>query len=163
MPAIYDWFSRHRFAVDVILMSVLWLAVSPFSLLIAGDTNLGIMHRASGFVFTTALVVPLAWRRTRTVMAGSIIAAVAILQWALAIQPMPADMAVPLIVYALAAFGPRWASLGGLALAAPQRLVTDCADKPSRTVPTALKLRPSRNASWPPATNAPTLPGRCTT
>ena len=117
MPAIYDWFSRHRFAVDVILMSVLWLAVSPFSLLIAGDTNLGIMHRASGFVFTTALVVPLAWRRTRTVMAGSIIAAVAILQWALAIQPMPADMAVPLIVYALAAFGPRWASLGGLALA----------------------------------------------
>ncbi|MET4003484.1 signal transduction histidine kinase [Arthrobacter sp. UYCu511] len=116
MHSIYDWFLRHRFAVDFILMAVLWLALAPFSMV----TSVYDGNYASSWLtvlFATALVFPLAWRRTRTVMAGCIIAAVAILQWALFVQPMPADIAVPVIVYALAAFGPRWASLGGLGLA----------------------------------------------
>lgn len=116
MHSIYDWFRRHRFAVDFVLMSLLWLLVLPMSLSSGYDTS-STAHTIASVVFATALVVPLAWRRTRTVMAGSIIAAVAILQWALNVPPSPADIAVPLIVYALAAFGPRWASLGGLALA----------------------------------------------
>lgn len=32
MHSIYDWFSRHRFAVDVVLMSVLWLMAMPLSI-----------------------------------------------------------------------------------------------------------------------------------
>ncbi|ALE94136.1 histidine kinase [Arthrobacter alpinus] len=117
MHPLYEWFRRHRFAVDFVLMAVLWLTVMPFSLMTTGATADSVPHIAGGMVFTTALVVPLAWRRTRTVMAGIIIAVVAIAQWALAVQPMPSNIAVPLIVYPLAAFGPRWASLGGLGLA----------------------------------------------
>lgn len=116
MHSVYDWFSRHRFGVDFVLMAVLWLLVTPFGLMNSGpydDYSTSLL----GFLFGTALIVPLAWRRTRTVMAGGIIALVAIAQWALHVQPMPADVAVPIIVYALAAFGPRWASLGGLGLA----------------------------------------------
>lgn len=115
--SVYDWFRRHRFAVDFVLMAVLWLMVAPLSLLDAGYYDSQYTNAVTGVIFATALIVPLAWRRTRTVMAGIMIAVVAIAQWALHIQPMPADIAVPLIVYALAAFGPRWASLGGLGLA----------------------------------------------
>jgi signal transduction histidine kinase len=115
MHSIYDWFRRHRFAVDFVLMTVLWLVVAPFSLVSSGSSYWPSLPVGLGFA--TALIVPLAWRRTRTVMSGSIIAVVAIAQWALHVDPMPADVAVPLIVYALAAFGPRWASLGGLVLA----------------------------------------------
>ncbi|WP_425862248.1 sensor histidine kinase [Arthrobacter sp. TWP1-1] len=114
--SIYDWFRRHRFAVDFVLMAVLWLTAMPFSVTDGGYTDTTSNYVVRG-LFATALIVPLAWRRTRTVPAGSLIAGVAILQWALHIPPVPANIAVPLIVYALAAFGPRWASLGGLGLA----------------------------------------------
>lgn len=114
MHSLYDWFRRHRFAVDLVLMAVLWFVAVPLGMVNAGS---GSGHLVGTFVFATALVVPLAWRRTRTVMAGAVIAAAAVLQWALAVQPMPADVAVPLVLYALAAFAPRWASLCGLALA----------------------------------------------
>lgn len=116
MHSIYDWFSRHRFAVDFVLMSVLGLMVMPFSIADGGYRRTGLEMLVAG-VFATALIFPLAWRRTRTVMAGSIIAGVAVLQWALNVEPMAANISVPLIVYALAAFGPRWASLSGLGLA----------------------------------------------
>ncbi|POH59988.1 sensor histidine kinase [Arthrobacter glacialis] len=116
MHSIYDWFRRHRFAVDFVLMAVLWLVAMPLSVMDGGYSNSTSDVVVAG-IFATALIVPLAWRRTRTVMAGIIVAVVAITQWALHVQPMPADIAVPLIVYALAAFGPRWASLGGLGLA----------------------------------------------
>ncbi|ALE07878.1 histidine kinase [Arthrobacter sp. ERGS1:01] len=115
MHSIYDWFRRHRFAVDFVLMAVLWLVATPLSAVSAGGAHWASLP--AGLAAATALIVPVAWRRTRTVMAGSIIAVVAITQWALDIAPMPADIAVPIIVYALAAFGPRWASLGGLILA----------------------------------------------
>lgn len=116
MHSIYDWFSRHRFAVDFVLMSVLGLVAMPFSIADGGySRSTGEMLVAG--LFATALIFPLAWRRTRTVMAGFIIAGVAILQWALSVSPMVANISVPLVVYALAAFGPRWASLSGLGLA----------------------------------------------
>jgi signal transduction histidine kinase len=112
MTSVYDWFRQHRFAVDFVLMGVLLLVVAPLGVLAGSGTG-----RLAGGLFAVLLVLPLAWRRTRTVMAGAIIAAAALLQWGLHVHPMPADVAVPIIVYALAAFGTRWASLGGLALA----------------------------------------------
>ncbi len=116
MHSIYDWFRRHRFAVDFILMAVLLLMVFPFSMTDVGYPG-ALSKTLVSSIFAAALVVPLAWRRTRTVLAGSLIAGVALLQWALHVPPAPANIAVPLVVYALAAFGPRWASLGGLGLA----------------------------------------------
>ena len=116
MHSIYDWFRRHRFAVDFVLMSVLWLTMLPLSIIDGGYSD-NLSGSIFSGLFATALIVPLAWRRTRTVMAGLFIASVSILQWSLHVQPMAANIAVPLVVYALAAFGPRWASLGGLFLA----------------------------------------------
>ncbi len=109
MHRIYDWFRTHTFAVDCTLM----LMLLAFTSLITAVSGQGF-----GPLLTQALlVIPLAWRRTRTLPAGSAIAVVALAQWALGITPMPADVAVILAVYALAAYAPRWASLGGLALA----------------------------------------------
>lgn len=116
MHAIYDWFRQHRFAVDFVLMGGLWIIFTPLSV-IDGGYDRPLLDALVLGAFATALVVPLAWRRTRTVWAGGVIAAVSLLQWAVGVEPLAANMAVPLIVYALAAFGPRWASLGGLALA----------------------------------------------
>lgn len=111
--SIYDWFARHRFAVDLSLAGLLWFVAAPFSFSNPGS----FLHSLAVLIIVTALVVPLAWRRTRTLTAGFIVVGVAILQWATAVPPTLADISVPLIVYALAAFGPRWASLGGLGLA----------------------------------------------
>nr|WP_179389128.1 histidine kinase [Psychromicrobium silvestre] len=107
MHRVYEWFRTHHFIVDITVTCLLWLALAFFP-----SSELGIT-----VFFATLLIAPLIWRRTRPVLAGSIIAAAAILQWALDITPMPADLGVILVVYALAAFAPRWASLCGLSLA----------------------------------------------
>ncbi|WP_427019002.1 sensor histidine kinase [Pseudarthrobacter sp. P1] len=108
MHSLYEWFRTHRFAVDLAGMAALWLLFCGLAL-VGGNVQMGAVG--------TLLVVPLAWRRTRPAAAGMVIAAVALFQWASGIQPMPANAAVVLIVYALAAYGPRWASIGGLVLA----------------------------------------------
>lgn len=69
------------------------------------------------FVVSTALVIPLAWRRRRTVPAASVVAVVSLAQLAVNQTPVPAQLSVLAMVYALAAYAPRWASLGGLGLA----------------------------------------------
>lgn len=69
------------------------------------------------FVVSTALVIPLAWRRRRTVAAASTVAAVSVGQLLINQPPVPAQLSVLVMVYALAAYAPRWASLGGLGIA----------------------------------------------
>ncbi len=109
MHRIYAWFRGHRFAVDVTLTTLLWLLL--------GATMLFGSDAAASFIIATALIVPLAWRRSRPVAATAVIAAVAIVQWALSLPQVPADIAVVLVLYAVAAYGPRWASISGLVLA----------------------------------------------
>lgn len=65
-----------------------------------------------------AMTVPLAWRRTRPLVAGGIVAAAAYVH--LAILPSMiavAPFAVPAAVYALAAYAPRWAANTALIVA----------------------------------------------
>lgn len=69
------------------------------------------------FVVSTALVIPLAWRRRRTVAAASAVAAVSVGQLLINQPPVPAQLSVLVMVYALAAHAPRWASLAGLGVA----------------------------------------------
>ncbi len=109
MHKIYEWFRTHRFVVDFIAMTLLWL----FTAFIQYSSSSGM----TSIAVSTFLVFPLAWRRTRPVFAGAAIAAVALVQWAIAFPPLPANLAVILVVYSLAAYAPRWASLSGLALA----------------------------------------------
>lgn len=62
------------------------------------------------FVLSSAMVVPLAWRRTRPVRAGAAVVAACIVLWALGLEPLAGLVAVPLVIYAVAAYGPAWAS-----------------------------------------------------
>ncbi len=110
MNRIYDWFRLHIFTVDLVGALLLFLL---FGVLAAvGATGSGV-HLA----ISAALILPLAWRRTRPVAAGVVIAVVALVQWAFAILPGPYDVAVIAAVYALAGYAPRWASLSGLVVA----------------------------------------------
>ena len=71
------------------------------------------------FFLSALICMSLAWRRTNPVAAGVVQAAACILQlFLIPVTALPADIFVLAMVYALAAHGPRWASLSGLALAA---------------------------------------------
>ncbi|NOJ60451.1 sensor histidine kinase [Arthrobacter sp. 260] len=95
--------------VDFMLMVVLFLfLVVP--LLLASGPGIEVL-------VSTALVLPLAWRRTRPVLSAGIVAGVSVFQLSLGIWPVFAQIAVLVSLYALAAYAPRWASLGGLTLA----------------------------------------------
>ena len=105
---IYRWLQANTGKVDLILMlALLAVVVLPFLA----------MSRYDWFVLSAALVVPLAWRRTRPVLSGAAMAAAALLNVAFVSETLPTHALVLATVYALAAYGPRWASLGGLVLA----------------------------------------------
>ncbi|WP_280338529.1 sensor histidine kinase [Nocardia neocaledoniensis] len=72
---------------------------------------------ADYFAFSVALLVPLAWRRRWPAGTAAVVAMVAFVQWATlqaTTGALPADVAVPLAVYTLAAYAERWASRAGL-------------------------------------------------
>jgi signal transduction histidine kinase len=102
----YAWTWANPFRFDAILtagVAVLFTfvtAVSGFS----GPANL----------LDLALIVPLAWRRSRPVWSAAAIALVAIAQLLFVDSGLPADFLIPLSLYALAAYGPRWAVRIGL-------------------------------------------------
>jgi len=101
------WLRDHVVLVDSVLAAIvalLCLAQGGFYGVAAGLCSL-------------ALTAPLALRRVRPTLAGLLVAAVGLLQLRLVATPLLADVAVLLVLYALAAYGPRWASAGGLALA----------------------------------------------
>ncbi len=102
------WMGNHRQLVDALFATILFLT---FALIPYASTNYILQ-----FAVSAGLLIPLAWRRTRPVLAGAAVALVCITQWAIGVEPMPAQVSVPMVVYALAAYGPRWASLGGLGL-----------------------------------------------
>jgi signal transduction histidine kinase len=62
------------------------------------------------------LTVPLAWRRRAPVPAAAVVTAAGLLELAVLDEFVPANVAALFMVYALAAYAPRWASRGGLAL-----------------------------------------------
>ncbi|WP_104052380.1 MULTISPECIES: sensor histidine kinase [unclassified Arthrobacter] len=108
---IQAWLQANPFKVDTTLMlfGVLFFVLSA--------TAVGSPHPVFDIVVSLGIVVPLAWRRTRPVLSGSITAFFCLMQVIFSGFPLPADIVVLATVYALAAYAPRWASLGGLALA----------------------------------------------
>ena len=109
---IQAWTQANPFKVDTFMMlcGVLTLA---FPALILGSPHVGL-----DFALSLGIVVPLAWRRKRPVLSGSVTALFCLVQVLGSEMPLLADV-VPLVtVYSLAVYAPRWASLGGLALAA---------------------------------------------
>ena len=109
---LYAWTQANPFKVDLAgaLLATLLFA---FPFLVAG-VNTGLPE----FALSAAICLPLAWRRTKPVPAAAVMAAACLIQLpAVPETGLPADIFVLVMVHALAAYAPRWASLGGLALA----------------------------------------------
>ncbi|UOD79856.1 sensor histidine kinase [Paenarthrobacter ureafaciens] len=105
--AIYEWFRTNRFTVDLTAAIILVLLFGPVYLL-AGRPFL--------FLLSCCLLLPLAWRRTRPEVAAGVVVLVCLVQWAAGAEPVAGQVAVPLVIYATAAYGPAWASRAVLLL-----------------------------------------------
>ncbi|GAA4030761.1 sensor histidine kinase [Arthrobacter methylotrophus] len=105
--AIYNWFRSNPFKVDL-AMTLLLLVLFASIHLLAGQSGM--------FLVSCSLILPLAWRRVRPVYAAAVVVLVCLIQWALAMQPVTGQIAVPLVIYATAAYGPTWASRAVLGL-----------------------------------------------
>lgn len=62
------------------------------------------------FFISCGLLFPLGWRRTRPTAAAGVVVLVCLIQWAIGVEPVAGQIAVPLVIYATAAYGPAWAS-----------------------------------------------------
>jgi signal transduction histidine kinase len=101
------WLRAHPFAVDTGLAASFYL----FATLLLG----GNAPSSGGAVFGLLLSLPLAWRRRAPVAAGAAMVGLGLVQLLLVGTVLPADAAVLVVVYSLAAYAPRWASRAGLA------------------------------------------------
>ncbi len=105
------WIRAHPGTIDACLsLASLVFLVLPFAL--DGTTSYPF-----GVAAATALVIALVWRRSRVVLSAGVIAAISVLQLITGIEPVPAQFVILITLYTLAAYGPRWASRGGLGLA----------------------------------------------
>ncbi|MFE3292721.1 sensor histidine kinase [Rhodococcus sp. NPDC059234] len=106
----YRWSAAHVVGIDRTIAVVLTLMCGLLTLT-SGETW-------TGLVVSLGMTVPLAWRRTRVAAAGLTVAGFSVLHLVVVPHTMlPSVIVVPIAVYALAAYGPRWASSWGLVLA----------------------------------------------
>ena len=108
---LYAWTQANPGKIDLLLaLGFTMVFAVPF--LVLGSWY------PSEFVLSAVICMSLAWRRSRPVTAGAVQASACILQLFLVpVTGLPADVLVLGMVYSLAAFAPRWASLAGLGLA----------------------------------------------
>ncbi|MGY2078592.1 sensor histidine kinase [Modestobacter sp. SYSU DS0657] len=98
---------RHPFAVDSALAVLFFLFATVFGAGYVGD---------AGLVLSFLLSVPLAWRRRAPVPAAAAVVVLCLIQLlTYSTDLLPANFAALVMVYALAAYAPRWASKAGLA------------------------------------------------
>ncbi|MCZ2813238.1 sensor histidine kinase [Modestobacter sp. VKM Ac-2979] len=104
------WLRDHPFGVDAVLAGVAVLV------LVTASTDIAYPGPGLAAIpLSLALLVPLAWRRRRPVRAAAVVTVASLLE--LVLVPgyfLPANIAAPVMVYALAAYAPRWASRAGL-------------------------------------------------
>lgn len=104
----YRWSAAHAVGIDRVVAALLSLVC----VVAAVDGG------AVGAVISLGMTVPLAWRRSRTIVSGFVIAGFAVAHLVL-IQNMllPSVVAVPIALYAFAAYTPRWSSYTALVIA----------------------------------------------
>ncbi|SCX41037.1 Signal transduction histidine kinase [Klenkia marina] len=107
-PTLVDRARAHPFRVDLALVVTVLLVGAA-----VGAADIG---GPAEVVVTLGLIVPLAWRRVAPVPAAAAVLVVGLLQILLTSQFLVANVAVPIMIYALAAYGPRWAERAGLVL-----------------------------------------------
>ncbi len=101
------WLRDHPFAGDAVLAGA---AALLLVLLPAGPDD------SADVVVGLALTLPLAWRRRAPLPAAAVVIAAGLLELILAPTFLAANVAAPMMVYALAAYAPRWAGRAGLAV-----------------------------------------------
>jgi signal transduction histidine kinase len=104
------WTREHPVAVDALLAG----GVAFFTVVLpaAGYWS----DPATTFLLGVLLTAPLAWRRQAPVHAAAVVVAAGLLELALVDEFLPANVSALFMVYALAAYAPRWASRAGLAI-----------------------------------------------
>jgi signal transduction histidine kinase len=103
------WPREHAFAVDVAFAGAVWLVA--VLLPAAGFWQ----APAASFLVGTLMVAPLAWRRRAPVPAAATVVVGGLCELLLVPDFLPANVAAPIMVYALAAYSERWAAQAGLA------------------------------------------------
>jgi signal transduction histidine kinase len=103
--------TRERpFVVDAVLAG----AVVLFTVLYPANVRSYVPYEAPSVVIGLLLTVPLAWRRRAPVPAAVVVVLAGLLELAATDSFLAANVAAPAMVYALAAYAPRWASRTGL-------------------------------------------------
>ncbi|RBY93828.1 sensor histidine kinase [Blastococcus sp. TBT05-19] len=110
LDRLTQWTRTHPFAVDVAFAG----AVFFLTVLITADTYWS--GTAAAFVVGVLLTAPLAWRRRAPVPAAAVVVAAGLLELMIAPDFLVANVAVLLMIYALAAYAPRWAARAGLGI-----------------------------------------------
>ncbi len=106
LERVSRWLRARPFPVDVTIAGLLGL------LCLVGSTGLGTTGPV-GLVLTLALLVPLAWRRRAPVPAAVVVVVAGLAEVVLVSEFLPANLAAPVMVYALAAYAPRrWGRIG---------------------------------------------------
>lgn len=108
LEATYRWSRANPFWFDALVVGVLGLIEITITQAASGD---------GAALISLGLIAPLVWRRTQPVAATATIAFFGFVQLATFGTFLAADAAIPLSIYALTAYGPRWASRGALGLA----------------------------------------------
>jgi signal transduction histidine kinase len=108
LDRLAGWLRAHSFAVDVVGTgtAMLFLALLPYRSRGVGDE----------LMVSLLLLAPLAWRRRNPVAAAAVVVVAGLLELAVINTFLPANVAALVMVYALAACAPRWASRTGLAV-----------------------------------------------
>ncbi|MDT0278188.1 sensor histidine kinase [Blastococcus goldschmidtiae] len=101
---------RHPDAVDAALAGAVWFLAVLLPLQTYWEDP------AAALVIGTLMVAPLAWRRRAPVPAAAVVVAAGLLELVAAPDFLVANVAVLMMIYALAAYAPRWASQAGVAI-----------------------------------------------
>lgn len=105
------WIRENPHKVDLILGLGIWLVFGLLAGIMLGVSGNGWLLAILGTVQT----LPLIWRRRHPGLAAGIIVLAHLIQVAVTDELLPSQIAVPITVYSLAAYGRRWQSFAGLA------------------------------------------------
>jgi signal transduction histidine kinase len=100
---------RHPFAVDVALAAAVVLVTG----VVPGPAY---PDAESSLVLGLLITIPLAWRRTAPIPAAAVMIVAGLLQLVASPTLLAADVVVLPMIYALAAYAPRWAGQAGLGI-----------------------------------------------
>jgi signal transduction histidine kinase len=108
LDRVAAWTREHPFAVDIAI------AVAVFLLGVVLTAGSYWPDERTAFVFGVLLTAPLAWRRRAPVPAAGVVVVVGLLQLVAVPDLLVADLSALMMIYALAAYAPRWAGRAGL-------------------------------------------------